>query len=531
MSMKNIVLTGFMGTGKTEVGMELARRLNIELVDTDSLIELQEKQTISEIFSQKGEAYFRRLEKEIIERVSKLEGRIIATGGGAIIDHENRDNLRRNGTIICLSASPGVIRERTLKEGKRPLLTGEDPDRRIKELMERRMGFYAQSDYIVDTSNLSISEVADEILKYLESIKSITVELEERSYQIIIRDDSLAELGFAMRRFGLKGKALLVSNPLVNKLYGAVVKESLGRAGFEVEVVEVPDGEEAKSLSSASRLYDEMLDFEMDRTSTVVALGGGVIGDLAGFVAATYMRGIPYVQVPTTLLAQVDSSVGGKTAINHPRGKNMIGAFYQPRLVLIDPITLKTLAERELKAGLVEVIKHGLIVDKEFFEYLERNIEQILSLRSEFISDTIFHSLEIKAEVVEKDEKEAGIRAILNFGHTIGHAIEAITDFERYRHGEAIAIGMIGASRISEMSELCPLGISDRLSKLLTKIGLPTCIEGLKAKDILTAMRLDKKRIRGKLRYILLKDVGEVMITDDVPEDIIRKALLLQGAI
>src|SRR4030065_1490347 len=273
-------------------------------------------------------------------------------------------------------------------------------------------------------------------------MEKVRVELGERSYDIFIGKNILRNIGGSLKSFGLSPKIAIVSNPTVYPLYGAVVEKSLKKAAFDVLSVSIPDGEEYKDLLCAEHVFNILLKAKLDRSSALVALGGGVIGDITGFAASTYMRGISYIQVPTTLLAQVDSSVGGKTGVNHRLGKNMIGTFWQPRLVWIDAETLKTLPERELLSGIAEAIKYGVIQDKELFDFLEVNRDKILNLNKDALTHIIKRSCEIKAEVVSKDEREAGLRAILNYGHTIGHAIETVTEYKKYLHCEGVGIGM-----------------------------------------------------------------------------------------
>ncbi len=349
-------------------------------------------------------------------------------------------------------------------------------------------------------------------------MRTINVELGSRSYSIIIENGLLDAIGVHVRSLGYSGKAALVTNPTVYEFYGERVLKGLVAEGFAPVVIKVPDGEEYKNLSEASAVYDALIENRLERTSPIIALGGGVIGDLAGFVASTYLRGVPYIQVPTTLLAQVDSSVGGKTAVNHPKGKNLIGSFYQPRAVLIDPWTLHTLEERELKAGLAEVVKYGVIRDAEFFGFLESNYETLLKPGSGELTSAIERSCEIKADVVGADETEQGTRAILNFGHTFGHAIEALSGYGTFRHGEAVAMGMAMAAEFSTILGLCSVRDSDRIKGLLRSFGLPVEQPGIEAAAFIDAMRGDKKVSGGELRFVLVTEVGNVVVKEVAPE-------------
>ncbi len=358
----------------------------------------------------------------------------------------------------------------------------------------------------------------------MKSSAAIDIDLGERSYKIYIGSDILKNISDILRSCAWK-RVVIITNPSVNKLYGGVVSSGLRGAGFDSHTVEVPDGEEFKTIREAERLYDELITLKLDRGSAIAALGGGVIGDLAGFVAATYMRGIPYIQIPTSLLAQVDSSVGGKTAVNHPEGKNMIGVFYQPMAVFIDTATLKTLPREELLAGLAEIVKYGIIADVDLFEYLERNIQAVLSLNHDALGYIVRTSCRIKGRVVEADEKETGYRAILNFGHTIGHAIETLTHYRDFRHGEAVSIGMIYAARLSEEMGLCDREDTARIETLLGNIGLPTQLPDLKPDDIIASIYLDKKARNDKIRFVLMEGIGKVKIGEDISPAILRKVL------
>ena len=356
-------------------------------------------------------------------------------------------------------------------------------------------------------------------------MKKLKVKLDSHSYEIHIGSAVLGHVGHRLKEAGVAGKVVIITNPIVKELYGNALKHSLTRDGFEAIILKVPDGEEQKSLETSGRLYHELTGHYAERTTPILALGGGVIGDLAGFVAATYMRGIPLVQIPTTLLAQVDSSIGGKVAVNHGQLKNKIGAFYQPRLVITDIDTLKTLPATEFANGLAEVIKSAVIRDKDFFAYLEKNLDRIKSLDTSLLEETVFRSAKIKTEVVEQDEKDLGLRSILNYGHTIGHAIESTSDF-KIEHGEAVAIGMVAAGKISNQMGMLKQNELNRLKCLIEKAGLPTEIPGLKTKRLIQAMEHDKKVLKGKIRFVLAKSIGTVFITDEVTPTVIEQALV-----
>ncbi len=356
-------------------------------------------------------------------------------------------------------------------------------------------------------------------------MERINVQLGERSYPILIGSDIIDRVGEEMDPLGVGSRIAVVTNNVIRPLYGDRVVKSLEKSGYRVKVIEVPDGEVYKSLSSAQKIFDELVDSEMDRTSTILALGGGVIGDLAGFVAATYMRGIHFINLPTTLLAQVDSAVGGKTGVDHPKGKNLIGAFYQPRLVLCDLYVLRTLPEKELIAGMAEVVKYGVILDAGFFSFVESHIEDILNHQDDAMAEVVRSSCAAKAAIVEEDEREAGKRAILNFGHTLGHAIESLTGYDTYIHGEAVSMGMVASARIAQDMKLCDGDVVSRLEKLLKKIGLPTELPSLDPEKMIRILSHDKKVKDGKVRFVLPTRIGKVVIRDDVTPDIIRQII------
>ena len=347
---------------------------------------------------------------------------------------------------------------------------------------------------------------------YSSVVRAVHVQLGNRSYEIKIAPGLLQKLGGECARLKLGDRCAIVTDTNVGKKFAEPAYESLVRAGFEPSLITVPAGETAKSLRTFQNCCDRLAEQRLERKSFLVALGGGVVGDLAGFVAATYLRGIPFVQVPTTLLAQVDSSVGGKTGVNLRAGKNLVGAFYQPRLVLCDLDTLKTLPEREFRAGLAEVVKYGIIRDAKLFAQLERDLPKLLKRDQKVLAPVIARCCEIKAEVVGRDETEGGLRAILNFGHTIGHAIENSVGYGKFLHGEAISIGQVAAAKLSRQILGLPQGDVGRIEDLFQRAGLPVEIQlsSTRRKKLFTAMRLDKKVSDGEIKFVLAKKIGGV---------------------
>jgi 3-dehydroquinate synthase len=353
----------------------------------------------------------------------------------------------------------------------------------------------------------------------------ISVNLGARSYRILVGTGTLATVGAELAKLRVGRKAVLITDAVIGHLHGETAARSLAAAGFDVVRLSVPEGEPAKRIETARQLWDRLLEAGCDRSATVVALGGGAVGDLAGFVAATYMRGMNFVQVPTTLLAQVDASIGGKTAIDHPRAKNLIGAFHQPRLVLVDPAVLTTLSDREFRSGLAEVIKHGIVLDAAYFHDLEENVEALLARDLPTLERVVAGSCRIKAAVVERDEQEAELRWVLNYGHTVGHALEAATDFTRWAHGEAVALGIAAESDLAERLGLAAPVTRERQIRLLHAVGLPVAGLGAEPAAVIEALSRDKKARDGRVPFVLSPEIGRYQLVFDVPTAEIRATL------
>ncbi|TFW30740.1 bifunctional shikimate kinase/3-dehydroquinate synthase AroKB [Massilia horti] len=533
----NIFLVGLMGAGKTTIGRLLARRLGARFVDSDHAIEARTGASIPWIFEIEGEASFRRREADMIRELTAQQGIVLATGGGAVLNPDSRKLLAERGTVIYLRASVSSILARTSHDKNRPLLQTADPRARLEELTAQREPLYREiADLVIDTGRPNVQSMVQTIIDQLSALGqqeptsmnepttiSLNVELGERSYPITIGPNLLADPTLLARHV-TGTKAAIVTNTTVAPLYLEQVAAPLTTAGREVVEIVLPDGEEFKTWESLMLVFDALLANKCDRKTTLVALGGGVIGDLTGFAAASYMRGVPFVQVPTTLLAQVDSSVGGKTGINHPLGKNMIGAFYQPRAVLADTATLATLPDRELAAGLAEVIKHGAILDAAYFDWIEQNIARLVAREPAAMAYAIARSCEIKADVVRQDEREGGLRAVLNFGHTFGHAIEAGLGFGTWLHGEAVGCGMVMAADLSHRMGLVDAATVERVRSLVKAAGLPTVAPDLGAERWIELMEVDKKNEGGAIKFILIKPLGSPQITS-VPRELLLATL------
>ena len=525
-----------MGAGKTTIGRILARKLGKRFVDSDHEIEARTGASIPWIFEIEGEESFRRRESEVIRDLCGQDGIVLATGGGAVLSADNRARLAAGGTVVYLRANVHNILQRTGHDKNRPLLQTADPRRKLEELLIQREPLYREiAQLVIDTGRPNVQSMVQTILDQLDKLAllatppdgatgqagtptstntmnqqspiTLTVDLGERSYPIVIGPHLLGDAGLLARH--IQGRQVaIVSNTTVAPLYMAAVAAPLRAAGREVVEIILPDGEQYKTHESLMKVFDALLANKCDRKVTLVALGGGVIGDITGYAAASYMRGVPFIQLPTTLLAQVDSSVGGKTGINHPLGKNMIGAFYQPRAVLADTATLATLPQRELAAGLAEVIKHGAIIDANFFTWIESHIAELVSGDRSALAYAVSRSCEIKSEVVRQDEREGGLRAILNFGHTFGHAIEAGMGYGAWLHGEAVGCGMVMAADLSHRMGYIDDAACERVRKLVAAAGLPTVAPRMAPERWLELMEVDKKNEGGDIKFILLKPLG-----------------------
>lgn len=355
-------------------------------------------------------------------------------------------------------------------------------------------------------------------------MKKIEVKLGQGGYPVLIGHGLLSSVADHLKKLYTGDRVIVVTHPRINRLHGSSLLKNLQNLGLSFELLEVPEGEEHKSLEEASALYDEFGRCQVDRTTPVLALGGGVIGDLAGFAAATYMRGVPLVQLPTTLLAMVDSSIGGKTAVNHGKIKNTIGVFYQPVLVAADIAVLKTLPENEFINGMAEIIKYGFIQDNQLFYILENNLESIKHREESYLEEIVYRCASIKARVVEQDEKDTGLRNILNFGHTVGHAIEAVSDFN-VSHGQAVAAGMVAASKISLKMGLLAVTEFERIKSVIFRYGLPVDVASWPIEDLMQAMKHDKKRAGNRMRMVLVRKIGEVFIDQDIDPSLVQRTL------
>ena len=542
-----------MGSGKTSVGRALAKKLNKRFLDSDHEIEARTGVPIATIFEIEGEVSFRQREADMIRELCQLDGIVLATGGGAILNPQSRALLREAGTVIYLQASIGSILHRTRFDKKRPLLRTADPRKKLEELEAQRDPLYREIAHVVvetgyphlnslvqmvidklpeelkqeaqaqQLASQLATKMKDDMKEYQVEGAALTVALSDRSYPIFIQENLLSHSDILERSIRAK-RLVIITNDVVAPLYLERLQTQLENLGKQVSAIILPDGEVHKTWESLMKIFDGLLEQQCDRHTMLIALGGGVIGDMVGFAAASYMRGIPFVQVPTTLLSQVDSSVGGKTGINHPLGKNMIGAFYQPQAVIADIASLQTLPDKEISAGLAEIIKMAAILDCAFFEWLEQNMQALRQRDPVALAHAIKRSCELKAQIVASDERESGVRAILNFGHTFAHAIEAGLGYGTWLHGEAVGCGMVMAADLSHRLNYIDYVTKTRIIHLIEAAGLPIVAPDLGEQTWIDLMQVDKKNEAGIIKFILLKPLGQALITS-APADVLKATL------
>ncbi|HSE77576.1 MAG TPA: 3-dehydroquinate synthase [Alphaproteobacteria bacterium] len=538
---RTIVFVGLMGAGKSAIGRRLAQRLGVPFTDADHEIEAAAGRSVEEIFDTLGEQAFREGERKIVQRLLDAPTQVLSTGGGAFIDPETRAKIKARGISVWLDADLDLLLRRVARRNNRPLLKRGDPREVLSRLMAERNPIYAQADIRVESVDgppeATVERVAEALRRYLageariENVTQVRVELGARGYDVHIGAGLLDRVGQLVLPLLRERRLIVVSDVNVARTQWPRAKFGLDAAGVAAQLIEVAPGEGAKDFAHLQSLVERVLDLKPDRGAMLMALGGGVVGDLTGFAASLVLRGIDYVQAPTTLLAQVDSSVGGKTGINTRHGKNLVGAFHQPRMVVADLDALKTLSARELRAGYAEIVKYGLIDDADFFAWLEANGSRVLAGDSAAQSFAVARSVRAKARIVAADEREAGRRALLNLGHTFGHALEAATGFgEALLHGEAVAIGITLAFELSARLGLCATGDAERVRRHLEAVGLPTALARadlgrLDANSLIASMAHDKKARGGAAIFILARGIGEAFVARDVDPAALRALL------
>lgn len=523
---RNLTITGFMGTGKTTVGQILAERLGRTFVDMDARIEAEFGKTIAQVFADDGEELFRQAEARLCQKLAGENSLVIATGGGALVSEENLQAMEAAGPVVCLTAGADTILSRVEEFEDRPLLPGdrEEKRRNIENLLLSRRGAYGRIPLRVPTDDIQPEAVAENVIDALAGnneiagMTRITVPTPDGHYHICIGEGILASAGQLLANRGAaKGKTAIVSNEEIAKHFAETVSESLRKEGYTPVLCIVPEGEAHKTLATVGDLYDQFVAAELDRRSPIIGLGGGVVGDMAGFAAATYLRGAPFVQIPTSLLAMVDASVGGKTGVDLPQGKNLVGAFKQPIVVIMDPEVLAELPAAEFRSGLAEIVKHGILGAKDLFRQMEEEGPTDLT---QMIADAV----RVKVDVVIEDPFEKGRRATLNLGHTFGHAIEQVSGYT-LRHGEAVAIGTVAAARMAVALDRCRPETASRIERCLERLDLPTAASGLDLEDVYAMMFRDKKRSGRLLRFIIPQEIGDVVIIDDPGRQVVIDAL------
>ncbi|MBN1439895.1 MAG: 3-dehydroquinate synthase [Anaerolineales bacterium] len=517
----NFYIYGPPGCGKTTVGMLLAERMGWHFLDTDKIIEHEAGMPITEIFLQKGEAEFRSREKELLKKLSKSTRTVVALGGGTLVDPENRDQVEQDGPVVCLMCEPEVILKRMGDElNARPLLAGPGPLERLKSLLAKRAALYASFPMTLDTTTLALEDV----VRKIQLVAGIFhVNAMGAGYDVLIGRGILPRLGMELEERKLSPPFVAVSDSNVAPLYLDTVCRAL--APESVELIVLPAGESTKSLPTLESVYADLHRLRMERRGTVLALGGGVVTDLAGFAAATFLRGVSWVALSTSLLGMVDAAIGGKTAVDMPQGKNLIGAFYPPAMVIEDLDVLATLPPQELRVGMAEAIKTAVVGDSKLLGKIESLSGRITPDGLDWI---VRRAARVKIRVVEEDPFERrGPREALNFGHTLGHGIEANSDY-RIPHGEAVALGMVAESHLAEKIGLAETDLGERLTVLLTTFGLPVKHDAPVDK-ILEYVRADKKRRGGRVKWALPIAAGKVRVGLDVAEEDVRTALISIG--
>ena len=505
--MSHIFLYGPPGTGKSTIGKVLARNLSLPFVDLDRVIETNAGMSIAQIVARQGELTFRDLEtlalQEAVARTGRASPQVIALGGGALLRDDSRRLVESQGTVVLLMAELETLAARLRNDaGKRPLLAG-DVQKKLTWLLDQRREHYSSFPVHIKVDRKSAAENASAIQNKLGRFHLRAM----GEYDVLV--ERLDKIGHLLHARELQNP-IVVTDETVAKLHAESVLTALRGAGFSPDLSIIPAGEAYKTLDTVQHLWQGFLEAGLDRRSTVVALGGGVLGDLAGFAASTYMRGINWVCIPTTLLSMVDASLGGKTGFDLPQGKNLIGSFYPPRLVLADPGVLDTLPEAEFISGLAEVVKHGIISDPELFDLCGRGSDCV----REQLQPIVKRAMAVKIKLIEEDPYEKGLRAALNLGHTVGHAVELVSGF-RLRHGEAVAIGMVVEAKLAERLGVAGTGLSDIIREVLIKLGLPVRIpEDLSREEIVRVMRVDKKRNAKAIRFALPADIGKVELVE-----------------
>lgn len=528
-----VFLVGLPGSGKSTVAPLVAARLGWPWVDLDREIAARAGVSIPELFA-RGETAFRQWEAATLAELAEREPIVIATGGGVVLAEQNRALMRQAGVVVALRVTPVMAAERLADaSASRPLLQA-DPLRRLRELHQERTPFYNEADLAIETDDASPARVAQRVLAGLAAYgllaadttpTSIPVTVQPAPYAITVGWGLLAHLTEALATLHLPPRLTIITDAQVAELLLPGIVAHLEDHGWALNTIVIPAGETSKSLEQLGAIYDELIAARAERGEAILALGGGVVGDLAGFAAATYLRGVPLIHVPTTLLAQVDSAIGGKTGINHPLAKNAIGAFYQPRAVLIDPAALLSLDDRLMREGWGEIVKYAITLEAELFAELEALGSALPMLSPHDLAPIIARCARLKAGIVSADEREAELRLVLNYGHTIGHALEATVGYGVLLHGEAVFLGMAVEARIAQQLGMIPLDLVARQDALIAAFAVPIPDRLPSIGAIQAATRLDKKTRGGRIRWVLPTGIGTTALRDDVPDALVAEVL------
>ena len=542
--MQQIFLTGLSGSGKSTVGRQVAELLRWDFIDTDTLLSERCGMPVGQVLVEYGEQRFRQMESEALISATDDKRVVISTGGGVIISEANRAFMREHGLTVYLETSVETawqrVQEQIHQSGNdavRPLVGESNGQQRLQDLYEVRKQWYEQAALSINTDKDPPDLVSRRIAAfalaggYLNSSslpqETVTLQLGKITSQAVVEWSGLRHLSLSLQAAGFSKRVFVVTDSDVGLLYIEPIQDLLADAGFVPRIFTIPAGESSKSLQHWQQILDWLVEQKADHQEAIVALGGGVVGDLAGFVAATYHRGVPLIQVPTSLLAQVDSAIGGKTGINHPLGKNLIGAFYQPHLIIVDPAFLLTLSERVYHEGWAEIVKYGMILDADLFEMLEEQTSLLHTRDATFLTRIITRCIQLKMDIVQRDERDGGLRNILNYGHTFGHALEATTEYGTWLHGEAVAIGMEVAGRIAVARGLLTIEHALRQHELLQVLHLPIRCPGIDAESVLERMQRDKKVRAGRTRWVLPTRIGHAKVFDDIPLTLIQEAVAM----
>ncbi len=540
--MQRIFLTGLSGSGKSSVGRRVSELLRWNFIDTDTLLSERCGMPVGQILIEFGEQRFRQMESEALILSADYERVVIATGGGAVISEANRTFMREHGLTFYLETSVEIawqrVHEQIHQSGKsaeRPLVVGTDGQQRLQTLFLARKRWYEEALVCINTNEDSLDILSKRVVAFAltngylstssQSQETVTLQLGKVTSRAIIEWGGLRHLPQYLKSSGFLQRVFIVTDSDIGRLYSEPILSLLLDAGFVPQIFTISAGEASKSIWSWQQILNWLVEQKAEQREPIIALGGGVIGDLAGFVAATYHRGVPLIQIPTSLLAQVDSAIGGKTGINHPLGKNLIGAFYQPGLIIVDPAFLLTLPERVYLEGWAEIVKYGMILDADLFEMLEDHTSSLHARDAIQLTKIITRCIQLKMDVVQRDERDGGLRNILNYGHTFGHALEVLTDYGSWLHGEAVAVGMEVAAQIAVARGLLTTEYALRQRELLLALHLPLRCPGIDTISVLEKMQRDKKVRAGQMRWILPTQIGQAKIYDEVPLALIEEAV------